>query len=189
MTLTELLALLDAGESVTGGSPGHAVMHETSQTALRIAGELNTGYHEPSEVREILGRLIGTPVDETVTLFPPFTADFGRNISLGKRVFINSGCRFQDQGGIAIGDDCLIGHNVVIATLQHDIHPGRRADLIPSAVVIERNVWLGANVTVLPGVTIGEDSVIGAGSVVTKNIPARTIAVGSPARVVRTIDE
>ena len=189
MTLTELLALLDAGETVTGGSPGHAVMHDTSQEALRIAGELNTGYHEPHEVREILGRLIGRPVDETVVLFPPFTADFGKNISLGKRVFINSGCRFQDQGGIAIGDDCLIGHNAVIATLHHDIHPGRRADLIPSRVVIERNVWLGANVTVLPGVTIGEDSVIGAGSVVTRNIPARTIAVGSPARVVRTIDE
>jgi acetyltransferase-like isoleucine patch superfamily enzyme len=189
MTLTDLLALLDAGETITGGSPGHAVMHETSQEALRIAGELNTGYHEPAEVRELLARLIGKPVDETVTLFPPFTADFGKNISLGKRVFINSGCRFQDQGGISIGDDCLIGHNAVIATLQHGIDPGRRGDLIPSPVVIGRNVWLGANVTVLPGVTIGEDAVIGAGSVVTKDIPARTIAVGSPARVVRTIGE
>jgi acetyltransferase-like isoleucine patch superfamily enzyme len=189
MTLTDLLALLDAGETITGGSPGHAVMHETSQEALRIAGELNTGYHEPAEVRELLARLIGKPVDETVTLFPPFTADFGKNISLGKGVFINSGCRFQDQGGISIGDDCLIGHNAVIATLQHDIHPSRRGDLIPSPVVIGRNVWLGANVTVLPGVTIGDDAVIGAGSIVTKDIPVGTIAVGSPARVVRTIGE
>lgn len=189
MTLTELLALLDAGETITGGSPAHAVMHDTSQDALRIAGELNTGYHEPAEVRELLARLIGAPVDETVTLFPPFTADFGKNITLGERVFINSGCRFQDQGGITIGDDCLIGHNAVIATLQHDIDPRRRSDLIPSPVVIGRNVWLGANVTVLPGVTIGEDAVIGAGSIVTKNIPAGTIAVGSPARVVRTIEE
>ncbi|WP_144796098.1 sugar O-acetyltransferase [Microbacterium paludicola] len=189
MTLTELLALLDAGETITGGSPGHAVMHDTSQEALRIAGELNTGYHEPAEVRELLARLTGKPVDETVTLFPPFTADFGKNMTLGKRVFINSGCRFQDQGGITIGDDCLIGHNAVIATLQHDIDPRRRSDLIPSPVVIGRNVWLGANVTVLPGVAIGDDAVIGAGSIVTKNIPAGTIAVGSPARVVRTIDE
>lgn len=189
MTLSELLALLDAGETITGGSPGHAVMHATSQEALRIAGELNTGYHEPAEVRELLARLTGKPVDETVTLFPPFTADFGKNITLGKRVFLNSGCRFQDQGGITIGDDCLIGHNAVIATLQHDIDPHRRSDLIPSSVVIGRNVWLGANVTVLPGVTIGDDAVIGAGSIVTKNIPADTIAVGSPARVVRSIDE
>ncbi|KQQ94191.1 thiamine biosynthesis protein ThiF [Leifsonia sp. Leaf325] len=188
MTLTELLSLLDAGETIAGDSPGHATMHDTSQEALRIAGELNAGYHEQTEVRRLLARLIGKPVDETVTVFPPFTADFGRNITLGKRVFINSGCRFQDQGGITIGDDCLIGHNAVIATLQHDIDPRRRSDLIPSPVVIERNVWLGANVTVLPGVTIGEDAVIGAGSVVTKDIPAGTIAVGSPARVVRTID-
>lgn len=140
-------------------------------------------------VRKLLARLTGKPVDETVTLFPPFTADLGKNITLGKRVFINSGCRFQDQGCITLGDDCLIGHNAVIATLQHDIDPRRRSNLIPSPVVIERNVWLGANVTVLPGVTIGEDAVIGAGSIVTKTIPAGTIAVGSPARVVRTIDE
>lgn len=188
MTLAELLALLNAGETIPGGSPGHAAMHDASQEALRIAGELNTGYHDPAEVRELLGRLTGRPVDATVTLFPPFTADFGKNISLGQRIFINSGCRFQDQGGISIGDDCLIGHNTVIATLQHGIHPSRRGDLIPARVVIERNVWLGTNVTVLPGVTIGEDAVIGAGSVVTKDVHAGTIAVGSPARIVRRID-
>jgi acetyltransferase-like isoleucine patch superfamily enzyme len=189
MTLSELLATLDAGETIAGGSPGHAVMHDTSQEALRIAGELNTGYHPPARVRELLAELTGRPVDETVTLFPPFTADFGKNIRLGARVFINSGCRFQDQGGISIGDDCLIGHNAVIATLQHGMQPSRRADLIPSPVVIGRNVWLGANVTVLPGVTIGDDSVIGAGSVVTKDIPAGVIAVGSPARVVRAVGD
>lgn len=187
MTLAGLLVALDAGETIIGGSPAHAVMIEASQEALRIAGELNGDYREPAEVRALLARLIGTPVDDSVTLFPPFTADFGKNITLGKRVFINSGCRFQDQGGISIGDDCLVGHNVVIATLQHDIRPAHRADLLPSPVVIGTNVWLGANVTVLPGVTIGDDAVIGAGSVVTKDIPAASMAVGSPARVVRRI--
>ncbi|MDQ0895197.1 sugar O-acetyltransferase [Agromyces ramosus] len=189
MTLTELLAALDAGETIVGGSPAHAVMLETSQEALRVTGELNSGYHEPARIRELLARLTGAPIDDSVTLFPPFTSDFGRNISLGKRVFINSGCRFQDQGGITIGDDCLIGHNAVIATLEHDIAPTRRGDLMPSPVVIGRNVWLGANVTVLPGVTIGDDAVVGAGSVVTKDVPARTIVIGSPARVVRSIGE
>jgi acetyltransferase-like isoleucine patch superfamily enzyme len=188
MTLTDLLAALNAGKTITGGSPAHAIMLHTSQEALRIAGELNAGYHEPERVRELLAQLTGKPIDESVTLFPPFTADFGKNISIGKRVFINTGCRFQDQGGITIGDDCLIGHNAVIATLQHDIAPTRRSDLIPSPVIIGRNVWLGANVTVLPGVTIGDDAVIGAGSIVTKDVPARTIVVGSPARVVRTIE-
>jgi acetyltransferase-like isoleucine patch superfamily enzyme len=189
MTLTGLIAALNAGETITGGSPEHAVMLETSQEALRIAGELNAGYNEPARIRDLLGRLTGKPIDESVTLFPPFTSDFGKNISIGKRVFINSGCRFQDQGGITIGDDCLIGHNAVIATVQHDIAPTRRSDLIPLPVVIGQNVWLGANVTVLPGVTIGNDAVIGAGSVVTKDVPALSIAVGSPARVVRTIGE
>lgn len=187
MTLLDLLTALDAGETITGGSPLHAVMHQTSQEALRIAAELNTGYHEPARVRDLLAQLTARPIAETVTLFPPFTADFGKNVRFGERVFLNSGCRFQDQGGITIGDDCLIGHNVVIATLQHDIHPDRRADLIPAPVTLGRNVWLGANVTVLPGVTIGDDAVIGAGSIVTKDVPAASIAVGSPARVVRSV--
>lgn len=189
MTLTDLLAVLDAGDTVTGGSPAHATMVETSEQALRICAELNHSYDGQGQVRDLLQQLTGKPIDDSVTLFPPFTSDFGKNITLGKRVFINSGCRFQDQGGITIGDDCLIGHNAVIATLQHDIEPTRRADLIPFPVLIGRNVWLGANVTVLPGVTIGDDAVVGAGSVVTKDIPARMIAVGSPARVVRSIDE
>ena len=189
MTLDDLLAALNAGETIAGNSAGQAAMHEASQEALRIAGELNSGYHSPARVRDLLAELTGGYIDETVTLFPPFTADFGKNITLGKRIFINSGCRFQDQGGISIGDDCLIGHNAVIATLQHGMQPSSRGDLIPAPVVIGRNVWLGANVTVLPGVTIGDDSVIGAGSVVTRDIPVGVVAVGSPARVVRAIGE
>ncbi len=164
-------------------------MHRTSQDAMRITGELNGGYHEPAEVRALLSRLIGEPVDEMVTVFPPFSADFGRNITLGKRVFINAGCKFQDQGGISIGDDCLIGHNVVIATLNHDLAPSRRADMHPAPVTIGRNVWIGANVTILAGVTIGEDAVVAAASVVTKDVPARSIVVGSPARVVRSVPD
>ncbi|WAP50567.1 sugar O-acetyltransferase [Arthrobacter sp. ATA002] len=189
MELDELLTALNNGETITAGSPLHEAMHHASQTALRITGELNNGYHEPAQVRELLARLIGRPVDETVALFPPFSADFGRNITLGKRVFINSGCRFQDQGGINIGDDCLIGHNAVLATLNHDLAPSRRADMHPAPVTLGRNVWLGSNVTVLPGVSIGDNSVVAAGAVVTKDIPARSVAVGSPARVLRTIED
>jgi acetyltransferase-like isoleucine patch superfamily enzyme len=188
MPLTELLAILDSGETLTSDSPAFAAMLAVSEDALRITGELNAGYHPPARVRELLSELIGGPVADSVRVFPPLTADFGKNITIGERVFLNAGCRFQDQGGITIGDDCLIGHNAVIATLQHDIAPERRADLVPSPVVIGRNVWLGANVTILPGVTIGDDAVVGAGSVVTRDVPARSIVVGSPARVVRTIE-
>lgn len=185
--LADLLHALDAGETITGDSPLHRMMHETSQDALRICAELNGGYHEPARVRELLSELIGSAVDESVTVFPPFSTDFGKNIALGARIFINSGCRFQDQGGIVIGDDCLIGHNAVLATLNHDLDPAKRADLHPAPIVIGRNVWLGANVTVLPDVTIGDDAVVAAASVVTKDVPAGTVVVGSPARVVRTI--
>lgn len=187
MTLTDLLDALNAGHTITGNSPLHQVMHETSQDALRVTGELNGGYHPPARVRELIAELIGGAVDETVTVFPPFHADFGKNITIGKRVFINSGCKFQDQGGITIGDDCLIGHNTVLATLNHDLEPSRRADLHPAPIRIGRNVWIGANATILPGVTIGDNAVIAAAAVVTKDVPADTVVVGSPARAVRTV--
>ncbi|MFB0834586.1 DapH/DapD/GlmU-related protein [Arthrobacter halodurans] len=187
MDLDDLLAALNAGETITGGSPLHHVMHLTSQDALRVTGELNSGYREPAHVRELLARLTGQPIDESVTVFPPFYSDFGKNITLGKRIFINSGCKFQDQGGVVIGDDCLIGHNTVLATLNHDLDPSRRADMHPAPIVIGRNVWIGSNVTVLPGVTIGDNAVVAAASVVTKDVPHHAVVVGSPARVVRSL--
>ncbi|WP_372696930.1 DapH/DapD/GlmU-related protein [Arthrobacter sp. JSM 101049] len=186
MELDDLLAALNAGHTITGDSPWHRVMHRTSQEALRITGELNAGYHEPERVRELLAALTGAPIDESVTLFPPFSSDFGKNTRIGRRVFINAGCKFQDQGGIRIGDDCLIGHNVVIATLNHDVAPERRADMHPAPVVIGRNVWIGANATILPGVTIGDNAVVAAAAVVTRDVPEGSIVVGSPAKVVRS---
>lgn len=187
--LDDLLHALNAGETIAGGSPLHEVMHRSSQEALRITAELNGRYHEPEEVRELLRELTGAPIDDTVTMFPPFHTDFGKNTVVGRRVFINSGCSFQDQGGITIGDGSLIGHNTVMATLNHDISPDRRADMHPAPIVIGDNVWIGSNATVLPGVTIGDHSVVAAASVVTKDVPARSVVVGSPARVVRSIDD
>lgn len=187
MKLDELLDALNASQPISAGSPLHRAMHAFSQDALRVTGELNTGYHEPERVRELLTQLTGRLVDESVTVFPPLYADFGKNIVFGKRVFINAGCTFQDQGGVTIGDDCLIGHRVVFATLNHDLDPARRADLHPAPIVVGRNVWIGSNATILPGVTIGDNAVVAAAAVVTKNVPADTVVVGSPARAVRTI--
>lgn len=189
MELHDLLDALNRGETITGNSPFHEVMHRTSQDALRITAELNGSYHEPARVRELLSQLTGRPIADSTTVFPPFYSDFGKNITLGERVFINSGCKFQDQGGVVIGDDCLIGHNTVIATLNHDLAPSRRADMHPAPVVIGRNVWIGSNATILPGVTIGDNAVVAAASVVTKDVPADSIVVGSPARVVRSVPE
>ena len=124
---------------------------------------------------------------ESFGMFPPFYTDCGRNIHIGKNVFINAGCKFQDQGGIYIEDGVLIGHNAVLATINHMEDPEKRAGMIFQPIHIEKKVWLGANVTVLPGVTIGEGSVIAAGAVVTKDVPANMIAAGVPAKVIRKV--
>jgi acetyltransferase-like isoleucine patch superfamily enzyme len=185
MDLDDLLAELNTGHTIPGNSPLHAVMHRVSQDALRITGELNSGYQNPARVRE----LTGDAIDESVTVFPPFYSDFGKNLAIGKRVFLNSGCKFQDQGGIVIGDDCLIGHNTVMATLNHDLAPSRRADMHPAPIRLGRNVWIGSNVTILAGVTIGDNAVVAAASVVTRDVPADAVVVGSPARVARYVTD
>ena len=106
-------------------------MHELAQEAMKITCELNGSYHEPAEIRALFSMLIGKPVEETFMLFPPFYTECGKNITIGKNVFINSGCRFQDQGGITIGDGALIGHNTVLATLNHGINQRTEAPPVP----------------------------------------------------------
>lgn len=185
MDLTTFLAHVDAGRTVVGGSPEHAFMHGAAQDALRVVAELNGGYRSPDEVRALLARLTGRPVDASVTLFPPFFSEFGKNLVLGPGVFVNQGCRFQDTGGIRIGEGTLIGHGTTLTTLDHALDPSRRADMTPAPVVIGRRVWLGASVTVVPGVTIGDGAVVGAGAVVTKDVAPDTVVAGVPARLVR----
>jgi acetyltransferase-like isoleucine patch superfamily enzyme len=188
MDIHDFLAHLNRGEVVEGGSELHQVMHNLSQEALKLTSELNGHYHTPEEIRELFSLLIGKPVDKTFAMFPPFYTDCGKNISVGKNVFINSGCRFQDQGGITIGDGALIGHNVVFATLNHDIDPRKRSTMHPAPIVIGKNVWIGANATVVPGVTIGDGAVIAAGAVVTKDVPANVIVGGVPAKIIKKIE-
>lgn len=157
------------------------------QEAIRIGVEMNTLYHTPEKLREIMSRLIGKQVDDTFRLFPPFYTDFGKNITIEKNVFINSGCHFQDQGGIEIGDGTLIGHNVVLATINHAIAPHEKRKNYYAPIKIGNNVWIGSNATVLPGVTIGDWAVIAAGSVVTKDVAPYTVVGGVPAKEIRKV--
>ncbi|MBD5356708.1 MAG: sugar O-acetyltransferase [Bacteroides sp.] len=187
MTTEEFIHIMDSGDVIPGGTPIHTKMHELSQEAIRITMEINNTYHNHHEIVALMSELTGTEVDDSLGLFPPFYTDCGKNLKIGKRVFINSGCKFQDQGGITIGDDVLVGHNCVIATLNHVIDPDHRADMIPAPVKIGNKVWIGANVTILQGVTIGEGAVIAAGAVVNKNVPPRTIVGGIPAKVIKNI--
>lgn len=189
MNLTKFLNHLNRGLPVIGGSPIHLFMHEISQEALRRTIKLNQSYHTPEEVRILMSEIIGKPVDESFSLFPPFYTDCGKNMTIGKNVFINSGCKFQDQGGITIGDGTLIGHNTVLATLNHEMDADKRSDMYPAPIVIGENVWLGANVTVLPGVTIGDGAVVAAGAVVTKNVAKNTVVGGVPAKLMINTDD
>jgi len=184
----EFVSRMNAGEPAIPGGDLAQTMHDLADQAIRLCMELNTRYTTPEERVEIMSRITGRTVPASFRVFPPFTTDCGKNLRLGERVFVNSGCRFQDQGGITIGDDALIGHNVVIATLNHDLDPGQRGTTAPRPVVIGDRVWIGANATVLPGVTIGDGAVVAAGAVVTKDVPPRTVVGGVPARVIREID-
>ena len=189
MELDEFLAHLNSGAPVQGGGEAHQFMHGVSQEALRITAEINGSYHKPEQLRALFSQLIGQPVDESLALFPPFYTDCGKNIHIGKHVFINMGCKFQDQGGIFIGDGTLIGHNVVLATLNHAKSPMDRSTMIPAPIHIGKRVWIGSNATILPGVTIGDGAIVAAGAVVTKDVPENTIVSGVPAKVMRTISE
>ena len=162
MDLETFLEHLNSGKPVRGGSEVHLFMHGVSQEALRLTAEINGSYHPPEELRALFSQLIGRPVDESFGLFPPFYTDCGKNIHIGKNVFINMGCKFQDQGGIFIGDGTLIGHNVVLATLNHAKSPMDRGTMIPAPIHIGKRVWIGSNATILPGVTIGDGAIVAA---------------------------
>ena len=187
MTTEEFVKIMDSGRNIPAGGPIHKKMHELSQEAIRITMEINNAYHTHDEIISLMSELTGRNIDDSFGLFPPFYTDCGKNIRIGKRVFINSGCKFQDQGGIIIGDDVLIGHNCVIATLNHDLDPDKRADMVPAPVRIGNKVWIGANVTILQGVSIGDGAVIAAGAVVNRDVAPRTVVGGIPAKVLKEL--
>lgn len=155
---------------------------------MRLVAEMNSGYHTEAEVRDYLGRITGQPVPDTVRVFTPLNINYGRRLTFGRDCFVNFGCTFLALGGITIEDDVFIGPHCVLATEYHPENPAARHTLLTKPIVVRRNAWLGADVKVLAGVTIGENAIVAAGSVVTKDVPAGTVVAGSPARVIREID-
>lgn len=175
------------GEMVSLSDPGYDRLINAIWDTMKTADELNGGHHTPDEVRRILGKIIGQEVDESVTLLPPFYVDYGKHIEIGKGCFIQQCCTFFGRGGITLGENVLVGPKVNIITINHDPDPENRSATYARPVVIGDNVWIGINSTILPGVSIGCGAIIGANSVVTKDVPPMTVVAGNPARIIKTL--
>lgn len=189
MTLQELLTYFTESDTIGENKEAVDMMRYYSREAQKITMKINTQYHEAEEMVQLFSELTGKEVDESFRIFPPFYTDFGKNITLGKNVFINSDCKFQDQGGIFIDNGALIGHGVVLATLNHDLAPEKRQQLHPSPIHIGKNVWIGANAVICPGVTIGDNAVVAGGAVVIEDVLENTVVGGVPAVFLKRIDE
>ena len=186
MELHELLNRFNRGGAINDPEI-YVAMRKYIAENRRLLFDMNHNWHESeSEITELFSKIIGKPVDPSVRITTPFYTDFGKNITVGKNIYINSDCKFQDQGGIVIGDDVLIGHNVVLATLDHEIDSDTRG-LVPAPIRIENKVWIGSGAIITKGVMIGEGSIVAAGAVVTKDVPARVIVGGVPAKVIKQI--
>jgi len=172
-------------------TPESATMAADVRRAMAITAALNRlTFNDASEVRGLFSELIGKTVDDSFLLIPPFYTTGGLDIRIGRNVFVNQNCTFYDLGGLDIADDVMIGPNVSLITSGHALEPSRRRDFnIAKPIVIERNVWIAAGAIIIGGVTVGENSVVAAGSVVTKDVPANTLVGGNPARVIRSIAE
>lgn len=172
-------------------TPESAAMSANVKRAMALTATLNRlTYNDADEVRALFSELIGKQVDDSFLLIPPFYTTGGLEISVGRNVFINQNCTFYDLGGLAIADDVMIGPNVSIITSGHPIEPSKRRDaVIARPIAIERNVWIAAGAIIIGGVTVGENSVVAAGAVVTRDVPANMLVGGNPATVIRSIAE
>lgn len=178
---------MKAGEPIRLNDSEYGKIQEVVNRTIRLSSKLNSS-GDVDEIRDYVSAITGRKVDESTIIFAPMYVNFGRFIQLGKNVFINHACSFLDMGGITIEDDVLIGPRVNLVTENHPLDPSDRRTLITKPIMIKRKAWIGAGATILPGVTIGENAVIAAGAVVSKDVPANTVVGGVPAKFIKRIN-
>jgi acetyltransferase-like isoleucine patch superfamily enzyme len=175
-----------AGEPIPMDDPEYPRIFEAVSRTMELSVALNSSA-SVDQIRERLSEVTGQAIDASTTVFVPFYTNFGRHIRLGKNVFINHACTFLDLGGITIEDGAMIGPKVSLISENHPVNPASRKTLELKPVVIKRNAWIGANAVILCGVTVGENSVVAAGAVVTNDVPDNTVVGGVPAKVIKEI--
>ena len=181
-----ILDRLRNGELIRLNDPKYNEINEVVERTIKLSMQLNMA-SDINSIRDLLSEIIGCRIDESTTIFVPFYTNFGKFITIGKNVFINHACSFLDMGGITIEDDVLIGPRVNLVTENHPLDPVDRRALLTRPIVIKRNAWIGAGATVLPGVTVGENAVVAAGAVVSKDVAPNTVVGGVPAKFIKNI--
>ncbi len=182
----DIFALLQNGETIPAGHPEASKLRDASYATKRFLLQMNQSA-DPAEIRDLLSRITGSAIDDSVAVFTPLYINYGKHTSIGKNVFINFDCVFLDLGGITIEDNVLIAPKVSLLSEGHPVNPSDRQSLVPGPIHIRKNAWIGAGATILPGVTIGENVVVAAGAVVSKDVPANTVVGGIPARHIKNI--
>lgn len=184
----DIFERLRTGKPIRLNDPEYFKINDVVSRTMRLSQQLNSAT-DLDLVRHYLSEIIGTAIDQSTTVFAPFYTNFGRFTKIGKNVFINHACSFLDMGGITIEDEVLIGPRVNLVTENHPLDPNDRRTLTTKPIKVKQKAWIGAGATILPGVTIGENAVVAAGAVVSKDVADNMIVGGVPARVIKSIND
>ncbi|SDC96272.1 sugar O-acetyltransferase [Niabella drilacis] len=182
----DIFERLRNGQTIPPGDPQAHKMREASFATKNLLVQMNNSA-DPAEIRALLSKITDSPIDESVAVFTPLYINYGKHTKIGKNVFINFDCIFLDLGGITIEDNVLIAPKVSLLSEGHPLSPQSRHVLVPGHIHIKKNAWIGANATILPGVTIGENAIVASGAVVSKDVPDNTVVGGVPAKIIKSI--
>ncbi|RYZ62999.1 MAG: sugar O-acetyltransferase [Chitinophagaceae bacterium] len=186
MEQADIFQRLLKGEAVSFNDPEYFRIISACGHTRKLLVQLNQAVDE-KEIRSVLSGITGSDIDATTMVFPPFQVNYGKNTRLGKNVFINFDCTFLDLGGITIDDNVMLAPKVCLLSEGHPVAANERRSLTAGRIHIKRNAWIGAGATILSGVTIGENAVVAAGAVVSKDVAPNTVAGGVPARYLKDL--